>query len=118
MIEQNLEGKEIEAPAPRKPARVVNLMKALEESLKTGARKPPLKDLVPLANAFLRRNCKEYRRKLQLSRDASLALGAHTWPGDVAKDRSVGVLYSSLRRPHQGPETSSNSGNGGHKVGS
>jgi DNA end-binding protein Ku len=40
-IEQKLEGREVEAPAPRKPARVVNLMKALEESLKTGARKPP-----------------------------------------------------------------------------
>jgi DNA end-binding protein Ku len=41
-IEQKLEGREIEAPAtPRKPARVVNLMKALEESLKTGSRKPP-----------------------------------------------------------------------------
>jgi len=41
-IERKLEGREIEAPAtPRKPARVVNLMKALEESLKTGARKPP-----------------------------------------------------------------------------
>jgi DNA end-binding protein Ku len=40
-IEQKLEGREVETPAPRKPARVVNLMKALEESLKTGARKPP-----------------------------------------------------------------------------
>ena len=40
-IEQKVEGKEIEAPAPRKPARVVNLMKALEESLKQGTRKPP-----------------------------------------------------------------------------
>jgi DNA end-binding protein Ku len=40
VIEQKLEGREIEAPAPRKPARVVSLMKALEESLKTGARKP------------------------------------------------------------------------------
>ena len=40
-IERKLEGKEIEAPAARKPARVVNLMKALEESLKAGARKPP-----------------------------------------------------------------------------
>ena len=39
-IEQKLEGKEIETPAPRKPARVVNLMKALEESLEAGARKP------------------------------------------------------------------------------
>ncbi len=38
-IEQKLEGREVEAPAPRKPARVVSLMKALEESLKTGARK-------------------------------------------------------------------------------
>jgi DNA end-binding protein Ku len=40
-IEQKLEGREIEAPAARKPARVVNLMQALEESLKSGARKPP-----------------------------------------------------------------------------
>jgi DNA end-binding protein Ku len=40
-IERKVEGKEIEAPAARKPARVVNLMKALEESLKSGARKPP-----------------------------------------------------------------------------
>ena len=40
-IEQKLEGREVEAPAPRKAARVVNLMQALEESLKTGARKPP-----------------------------------------------------------------------------
>jgi DNA end-binding protein Ku len=41
VIEQKLEGRDIEAPSPRKPAKVVNLMKALEESLKTGARKPP-----------------------------------------------------------------------------
>ena len=40
-IEQKLEGREVEAPAPRKAARVVNLMQALEESLKSGARKPP-----------------------------------------------------------------------------
>jgi DNA end-binding protein Ku len=40
-IEQKLEGREIETPEARKPARVVNLMKALEESLKAGARKPP-----------------------------------------------------------------------------
>jgi DNA end-binding protein Ku len=40
-IEQKLEGREIETPTPRKPARVVNLMEALEESLKRGARKPP-----------------------------------------------------------------------------
>jgi DNA end-binding protein Ku len=40
-IEQKLEGKEIERPVPKKPARVVNLMKALEDSLKHGARKPP-----------------------------------------------------------------------------
>ena len=30
VIEQKLEGKEIEAPTPRKPARVVNLVKALD----------------------------------------------------------------------------------------
>jgi DNA end-binding protein Ku len=40
-IEQKLEGREIQVPAPRKPARVVDLMQALEESLKSGARKPP-----------------------------------------------------------------------------
>ena len=41
-IEQKLEGREVETLSEaRKPARVVNLMKALEESLKTGARKPP-----------------------------------------------------------------------------
>jgi DNA end-binding protein Ku len=41
VIERKLEGKEIEAPAPRKPARVVNLMKALEDNLKSRGRKPP-----------------------------------------------------------------------------
>ncbi|MBM4441050.1 MAG: Ku protein [Candidatus Rokubacteria bacterium] len=40
-IEQKLEGKDVDTPAPRKPARVVNLMKALEESIKSGGRKPP-----------------------------------------------------------------------------
>ncbi|MBM3217411.1 MAG: Ku protein [Candidatus Rokubacteria bacterium] len=40
-IEQKLEGREVEAPAAKRPARVVHLMKALEESSKTGARKPP-----------------------------------------------------------------------------
>ena len=40
VIERKLEGEELEAPPSRKPARVVNLMQALEESLKTGARKP------------------------------------------------------------------------------
>ena len=39
-IERKLEGKEIEAPTPRKPARVVSLMQALEQSLEAGARKP------------------------------------------------------------------------------
>jgi DNA end-binding protein Ku len=39
-IEQRVEGREVEAPVPRKAARVVNLMEALEESLKTRARKP------------------------------------------------------------------------------
>jgi DNA end-binding protein Ku len=39
-IERKLEGREVDTPAPRKPARVVNLMQALEESLKSGGRKP------------------------------------------------------------------------------
>ena len=37
-IEAKLEGKEISVPAPRKPARVVSLATALEQSLKTPRR--------------------------------------------------------------------------------
>jgi DNA end-binding protein Ku len=39
-IQQKVEGKEVSLPAPRKPARVVNLARALEESLKTPRREP------------------------------------------------------------------------------
>jgi two-component system NtrC family response regulator len=48
---------------------------------------PPLRergeDVLLLANTFLRRSCQEYRRKLQFSRDARLALAAHAWPGNI-----------------------------------
>ena len=39
-IERKLEGTEIETQTPRKPALVVSLMQALEQSLEAGARKP------------------------------------------------------------------------------
>ena len=48
---------------------------------------PPLRergeDVGVLANAFLRRSCQEYRRKLQFSGDALAAIGHHPWPGNI-----------------------------------
>jgi two-component system, NtrC family, response regulator len=48
---------------------------------------PPLReraeDIGMLANAFLRRNCQEYRRKLQFSADALAAIAQHPWPGNI-----------------------------------
>ena len=41
-IEQKLEGKEVRAPAPGKPPKVIDLMEALQQSLK-GGRRPPAK---------------------------------------------------------------------------
>jgi len=56
-------------------------------------RLPPLRergeDVILLANTFLRRNCQEYRRKLQLSQEASAALGAYHWPGNVRELQNV-----------------------------
>src|SRR4029453_4372647 len=50
-------------------------------------RMPPLRepgeDIILLPNPFLRRNCQEYRRKLQFSQEASASLRAYPWPGNV-----------------------------------
>jgi two-component system, NtrC family, response regulator len=48
---------------------------------------PPLReraeDVAMLANAFLRRNCAQYRRRLQFSGDALAAISQHSWPGNI-----------------------------------
>jgi two-component system, NtrC family, response regulator len=48
---------------------------------------PPLReraeDIGVLANAFLRRACQEYRRKLRFSEDALMAIARYRWPGNI-----------------------------------
>jgi two-component system NtrC family response regulator len=48
---------------------------------------PPLReraeDIGMLANAFLRRACQEYRRKLRFSEEALSALTQYHWPGNI-----------------------------------
>jgi two-component system NtrC family response regulator len=48
---------------------------------------PPLReraeDIGMLANAFLRRACQEYRRKLRFSEEALSALTQYQWPGNI-----------------------------------
>ena len=48
---------------------------------------PPLRergeDILLLANAFLRRNCVERRRKVRFSNDALQAMLNHAWPGNI-----------------------------------
>jgi two-component system NtrC family response regulator len=48
---------------------------------------PPLReraeDIGMLANAFLRRNCQLYRRRLQFSADALTAISQYAWPGNI-----------------------------------
>ncbi len=48
---------------------------------------PPLReraeDVLLLATTFLRRNCREYRRRLEFSAAAHAALTKHPWPGNV-----------------------------------
>jgi two-component system NtrC family response regulator len=56
-------------------------------------RMPPLRergeDVILLANTFLRRNCQEYRLKLQFSPDASASLRSYRWPGNVRELQNV-----------------------------
>jgi two-component system, NtrC family, response regulator len=48
---------------------------------------PPLReraeDVAVLANAFLHRACREYKRKLRFSSAASAALAQYPWPGNI-----------------------------------
>ena len=48
---------------------------------------PPLRerseDIGMLANAFLRRACQEYRRKLRFSEEALSAIAQYRWPGNI-----------------------------------
>jgi two-component system, NtrC family, response regulator len=48
---------------------------------------PPLhergEDIGMLANAFLRQNCQQYRRRLQFSPDALTAIARYPWPGNI-----------------------------------
>jgi two-component system NtrC family response regulator len=48
---------------------------------------PPLRergeDIGMLANAFLRRACREYRRRLRFSSDALTAISQYHWPGNI-----------------------------------
>jgi two-component system, NtrC family, response regulator len=69
---------------------------------------PPLRergeDIGTLANEFLRRNCQEYRRKLQFSSEALDAIIQHQWPGNIrelenAVQRAVILTRGRLIEP-------------------
>jgi DNA end-binding protein Ku len=62
-IEQKLEGKEIRIPGPKQPARVVDLVKALEASLEEG-RKPPAKVEAPRERAPRRKAASRRKRRV------------------------------------------------------
>jgi two-component system, NtrC family, response regulator len=54
---------------------------------------PPLRergeDIILMANAFLRRSCQEFRRKIRFSPEALHALSVHPWPGNVRELENV-----------------------------
>jgi two-component system NtrC family response regulator len=57
---------------------------------------PPLReraeDIALLANAFLRRACQEYGRKLRFSQEALAAMTHYPWPGNIRE------LENAVRR--------------------
>jgi two-component system, NtrC family, response regulator len=63
---------------------------------------PPLRergeDLGMLANAFLRQNCQQYRRRLQFSPDALTAIARHPWPGNIRELQNAIQRASILAR--------------------
>jgi two-component system NtrC family response regulator len=79
---------------------------------------PPLRDRAEdigmLANAFLRRACQEYRRKLRFSSDALSAVARYHWPGNIRELENAVRRASIMARgqfiepadlgiPHPGP---------------
>jgi two-component system NtrC family response regulator len=63
---------------------------------------PPLReraeDIGMLANTFLRRNCHEYRRRLQFSPDALTAIAKYPWPGNIRELENAVQRASILAR--------------------
>ena len=63
---------------------------------------PPLRergeDIGMLANAFLRQNCQQYRRRLQFSPDALTAIARHPWPGNIRELQNAIQRASILAR--------------------
>jgi two-component system, NtrC family, response regulator len=65
---------------------------------------PPLReraeDIGMLANAFLRRACQEYRRKLRFSEEALSAIGQYQWPGNIRELENAVQRASIMARGH------------------
>jgi two-component system NtrC family response regulator len=65
---------------------------------------PPLReraeDIGLLANAFLRRACQEYRRKLRFSSEALSAIAQYRWPGNIRELENAVQRASIMTRGH------------------